>query len=525
MAHICRLDARIIERIIAAVCSPVVSSPARLGAYKRLVALAAVCRAWRPLAQAYLASVLIVEFQPAAGSGAVPPSVDAASPPGARLKLKGEGASRALSVWRSARPSPSSPKKSPVTAAPAAAQWQSNIEVLLGAAGSGASAARLRVQSFEVRPDFAGLVGAMTASGFARCNVRSVYTIEMVDLSETGGSGGGSSGGGGSKSSSSTGVNTGAPGPDGAKGDRWWTSDCVASAAAYLARAMPAVRILTSPSWMVSAATRLLATHLASQYFGQLEILSAALASPVVAPGRNTPLFGHMLTTLQIQAGVLEKSGSAVVPAGQLQTLKLFEADSFFSWAPFAGSAENPGELVFGQLTTLSIDFAKDDVVSIADFYSALGGTKFSVRTTMGKDRRRVVLPALRALSVRKVPYTYPDAWRMFAESPLRKLAVAGHYGHVRHIDRRLLHSLDVVDIHMQAAEQAGGRFTSFVKSLLAEPCAARSAWVRYTEPFPVSVPDVARWTQLEELNICGYLPALALPALVARLPCLRRLV
>ncbi|KAJ2705106.1 hypothetical protein H4R19_005159, partial [Coemansia spiralis] len=206
-------------------------------------------------------------------------------------------------------------------------------------------------------------------------------------------------------------------------------------------------------------------------------------------------------------------------------TLKLFEAEPFFSWAPFAGNADTPGELVFAQLTTLSIDFARDNAVSIADFYGALGGTKFSVRTTMGRDRRRVTLPALRALSVRKLPYTFPDAWRMFADSPLRNLAVAGPYGHVRHIDRRLLHALDVVDIHTQAAEQAGRRFTSFVKSLLAEPCTARSAWVRHTEPFPVSVPDTVGWARLEELNVCGYVPALMLPVLVERLPCLQRLI
>ncbi|KAJ2683355.1 hypothetical protein H4R19_007009, partial [Coemansia spiralis] len=323
MAQVCILETRIVEQIIEAACRPAVDPPVRLAAYKQLVPLAAVCRAWRPLVLAYLASVLIVEFQCAADPSQQPPqppprAATEPAAPGVKPKRKGEGAARALSVWRNARPSSSSLRKTPVPvpAVPAAApQWQSNIVVILGAASSGATVVRLRLQSFEARPDFAGLVGAMTADGFARCNVSSVHTIEIVDLSET-------------ATSNGTSI------PDPAKSDRWWAPECIEDAAAYLGQAMPAVRVLSSASWTVSAATRMLATHLASRFFGQLEVLSAALASPIVAvPGGSAPLFAQALTTLQIQAGILEQSGAALVPAAQLQTLKLFEAEPFFSWA------------------------------------------------------------------------------------------------------------------------------------------------------------------------------------------------
>ncbi|KAJ2179207.1 hypothetical protein GGH18_005636 [Coemansia sp. RSA 530] len=144
----------------------------------------------------------------------------------------------------------------------------------------------------------------------------------------------------------------------------------------------------------------------------------------------------------------------------------------------------------------------------------------------MGRDRRRVVFPKLHSLSVSKVPYTYAEAWRMFIGAPVRRLAVAGPYAHVRYVDTRLLRTLDSLDVHTVGAEKSShGRFTSFVKMLLGEDSNVTCAWLRHSEAFPLSVPETVRWSQLTELCLAAYVPALALLLLVGQLPSLHRLV
>ncbi|KAJ2779991.1 hypothetical protein H4R18_003691 [Coemansia javaensis] len=507
--HVHDLDAGIVARILDAACWPVSSAPVRLATYRRLVPLAGVCRAWRQPVAAHLAAVLIVEYQaPAGGTAAASPPAAAVAEPAAKA--------RARAKWKGGGGKKSPPAADPAAAAVAAAasaggRWRTNLDVLLCRAQPGAGVVRLRLQSFDAAPDYTQLVGALTADGLARCTLGGVHAIEIVD--------------GSAAAAAAAAVR---PGRTAAA-----EAECIAVAAAYLARAMPAVRTLGGPVWSVSAPSRALAGRLARRYFGQLQALRLAADDPGAAdPGAAAaadPAAGlapapAALAALHIQADVLGRLGAGAVPAAGLQSLRLVDAGPFFSWAPFAGDAARPQDVDFERLATLAIEFATDDVVSIADFYTALGGSKYCVHVTMGRDRRRVALPALHTLVVRRVPYTYAEAWRMFAASPLRRLAVAGRHGHVRHIDRRLLHALDVLDVHTLATDGSGPGFTAYAKSLLAEPCAARSAWLRHSEAFPVSVPDAPGWTQLEELSLSAYVPALALLALVARLPRLRLL-
>ncbi|KAI7823430.1 hypothetical protein BX661DRAFT_55808 [Kickxella alabastrina] len=148
-----------------------------------------------------------------------------------------------------------------------------------------------------------------------------------------------------------------------------------------------------------------------------------------------------------------------------------------------------------------------------------------NLRVTMGTDTRRILFPKLCTLSVRRVPYTYTDAWSMFLDSPLKSMYVAGKHAHVRYIDLRLLANLNTLDIHLYLTERAQGRFTAFVKTMLTAESMVQSAWLRHSGTFPVSVPDVLGWQNVRELNVTAYVPPITLLTLVSQMPRLSRLI
>ncbi|KAJ2404786.1 hypothetical protein J3F80_004639 [Coemansia sp. RSA 2526] len=350
--------------------------------------------------------------------------------------------------------------------------WQTNAELvhLLQQHANGVSVpvSRLRVQSFDTAPDFTGFVAAMDHARLER-----------------------------------------------------HTGNGALLAAECIAKHAPNVRSMVCAPWNVSAAFRQLASPLSLAYLKQLHTLIIPLAAPLLSDSQTA----SSLTTLHIHAHILAASGPGIVPAQQLQVLRVHDAPAFFSWEAFASTGDSD-QLEFASLTALGIDFASDNVVTTADFYSSINRTKSSVHVTMGRDRRRVVFPKLHSLSVSKVPYTYAEAWRMFIGAPVRRLAVAGPYAHVRYVDTRLLRTLDSLDVHTVGAEKSShGRFTSFVKMLLGEDSNVTCAWLRHSEAFPLSVPETVRWSQLTELCLAAYVPALALLLLVGQLPSLHRLV
>ncbi|KAJ2080545.1 hypothetical protein H4R24_003004 [Coemansia sp. RSA 988] len=511
MAQTCMLDEKVVARIVNIACYSITSSSARLHIHKQLIPLAAVNRTWRRLALTHITSALIVECQAV-------PGVELAPFDDAKSRRKGGNSSKSRSKWKGGSGGVSSKKNTP-TASPVLAattpavyvqnRWKTNARLLINSKRS-TTAVTLRIQCFDASPNYESFVASMEAAGLQHCDLSSVTAAEIVDLSEM-----------------RTAAHASVPDlPRRGQHEPDQRTEAIGAAAAFIAQGMPNVSILSSTTWSISAANRALAASLAIQYYGQLQVLSVALAHPIPSGRQNTQtMLGTNLTTLQIQARILEQSGRNIVPAAQLQTLKLFAADAFFSWEPFASSATQPDDLEFSSLTTLSIDFEKDDAITITDFYNSLSGSRYNVRVSMGRDRRRILLPQLHALSIRKLPYTYSDAWRMFTDSPIQKLAVAGRYAHARYIDPRLLHGLALLDIHTHASEGLGGKYTSFVRTLLAEPSSVTSAWLRHAEAFPLSVPESVKWTQLVELNISAYMPSLLLLALVRQLPSLCRLI
>ncbi|KAJ2369039.1 hypothetical protein H4S01_001244 [Coemansia sp. RSA 2610] len=492
MAGFSDLEPRIVARIINTICFVVTGASARLRTHRELVRLASVSRAWHDVVQPHMQSIVIIECQ-------IHDEIDKAQPivetPPSRQRQRRAG-------WK---PTNGSVKRKPTAQTQA---WKSNIGLLRllqrSQMGVQTHANRLRLQSFDCEPDFAALGDALDSAGFVKCGLDRISTLEIMDLPELR-----------------------APAPvladppaDGLGAGR---------AARYLVSHVPGVRTLTSAVWDIGAPCQRLAAHLACMYLSQLQALAVQVSMPIA---EHNGALARNLTTLHIAAGVLARSGHGIIPAGQLQVLKLYDADAFFSWAPFACDSDT---LTFSSLTALAISFASDDVRTTADFYASRKGREYSVHVTMGRDRRRIAFPRLQALSVRRLPYTYSDAWRMFAEAPLRRLAVSGPYAHVRYVDQALLAGLDVVDIHTvtgnaaagndQPQKKFGGRFTGFVRQLLAHESAVASAWLRHAEPFPLSVPQCVRWPRLAELCVGAYMPALALLALCAQLPALRRVV
>ncbi|KAJ1816342.1 hypothetical protein LPJ60_005361, partial [Coemansia sp. RSA 2675] len=259
-----------------------------------------------------------------------------------------------------------------------------------------------------------------------------------------------------------------------------------------------------------------LAAHLASAYFNQLCVCKA----PLIAAITRKPDMCANLTVLSIQTSILQSSGSHLIPVGQLCELKLLQAEAFFSWEAFG----SPGTLEFSRLVSLTIDFEKDHVANDSHRYDAQKGGK-NPRVTMGVDRRRILFPRLTNLCIRKLPYTYAGAWAMFLDAPIKNLALAGKFAHIRYLDTRVLRGLDIFDMHVYLSEKSFGKFSTFVKTVLAVPSTVRSAWIRHSEVFPISVPDLCAWTQLRELNVTAYIPTFTLLALVSRLPELQRLI
>ncbi|KAJ2245573.1 hypothetical protein GGH97_002795 [Coemansia sp. RSA 475] len=481
MVSIADLDNRIVGRIVNIACYGATGSSARLSTQAQLVGMASVSRTWHELVRPHLQSILIIECQPT-------PDAPQASNKNAKRRA----------AWKSpVINGNSSSKKSSGTCI-----WQTNAELvhLLQQHANGVSVpvSRLRVQSFDTAPDFTGFVAAMDHARLERCRLDTVTSLVVMEFI-------------GASTAASTAVST----------LDSHTGNGALLAAECIAKHAPNVRSMVCAPWNVSAAFRQLASPLSLAYLKQLHTLTIPLAAPLLSDSQTA----SSLTTLHIHAHILAASGPGIVPAQQLQVLRVHDAPAFFSWEAFASTGDSD-QLEFASLTALGIDFASDNVVTTADFYSSINRTKSSVHVTMGRDRRRVVFPKLHSLSVSKVPYTYAEAWRMFIGAPVRRLAVAGPYAHVRYVDTRLLRTLDLLDVHTVGAEKSShGRFTSFVKMLLGEDSNVTCAWLRHSEAFPLSVPETVRWSQLTELCLAAYVPALALLLLVGQLPSLHRLV
>ncbi|KAJ2903230.1 hypothetical protein GGI21_004458, partial [Coemansia aciculifera] len=166
-----------------------------------------------------------------------------------------------------------------------------------------------------------------------------------------------------------------------------------------------------------------------------------------------------------------------------------------------------------------------DHVANDSHRYDAQKGGKSQRRVTMGIDKRRILFPRLANLCIRKLPYTYPEAWAMFLDSPIENLALAGKFAHIRYLDTRVLRNLRVFDMHVYLSEKSFAKFTTFVKTVMSVTSTVSSCWIRHSEVFPISVPETCGWLQLQELNVTAYLPTFTLLALVSQLSLLRRLI
>ncbi|KAJ1901949.1 hypothetical protein LPJ66_000405 [Kickxella alabastrina] len=344
------------------------------------------------------------------------------------------------------------------------------------------AATRLRIQTFVNQPDYTDFVAAIEGAGFATQVLEEVTSIEFVDFS------------------SLPVLSSGRDSSDAASADAASLSPTqerlFANVAAYILRHLPGIREISSSTWDISMDNRCLATYLVKAYSRQLRVWNVGLMdSGIVASGivAGWPVFSNQLTVLQVETRHLQLLGAASMPAAQLQTLKF-------------------------------IDFAKDNVANDMHRHDAMRSGK-NLRVTMGTDTRQILFPKLRTLSVRRVPYTYTDAWSMFLDSPLKSMYVAGKHAHVRYIDLRLLANLNTLDIHLYLTERAQGRFTAFIKTMLTAESMVKSAWLRHSGTFPVSVPDVLGWQNVRELNVTAYVPPITLLTLVSQMPQLSRLI
>ncbi|KAJ1722151.1 hypothetical protein LPJ53_003387 [Coemansia erecta] len=511
------LDDAILDRIFAIAQSTAASHSPRLRTYKHLLALAAVSRRWRRLMHTYLHSTVIMEYRPkrvAAGLIAAAAAAGSATNGHSADKRKrsigsGMWSSRAYIRKPKANGSATSPQQQQQhrDTARRAAEWASNISVLALQATQPMLATKLRIQAFVDSADYALLIDAMRSDGFEQHKWTNVSTIEFVDFAAV-------------------------PTPSAQQQQQQQLQQVLQTASALepsyagvtrlLAEHMPGVEDISSSTWDISAASRCLATHLVRQYGAALRVWNVQTMASGISAGQ--PKIGSSLTALHIQAAQLQLLGKASVPAAQLQNLTLSHAPPFFSWQPFASSSNEPKKLEFTSLTALTIDYEKDNVANDTHRDDATRSSK-SPHVTMGVDPRHIAFPRLAALTVRRVPYTYTSAWSMFLGAPLKKLQVAGKHAHVRYLDVRLLKNIDCVDLHLYLSTHAQGKFTSLVKTLLAAESDMRSAWLRHSEVFPLSVPQTAGWTNLRELNITAYIPPSALLNLVSQLPKLHVLV
>ncbi|KAJ2836696.1 hypothetical protein FBU31_001308, partial [Coemansia sp. 'formosensis'] len=495
-----RLEDRVLDRIIAlAFYQSDVTR--KLADFKRLLPLAAVNHAWRQLATPHIYATLIVECQPS-------------------VSRKPDPKPRSKGVWaRSEKTNggglPLTRTTSSTTVVTTTAQWQTNLGLILGGPKHSAIT-RLCIQAFDIVPDYAALLDTFNGSfghhqwsDIATIEIRDCSTIRRAPLPDP------ASSMASSRSSSSSSLSpmgatlrTHKPGHAHATG--------VTKLAALISKHAPNVTALVSEPWECTPGSRSLAGHLALTYFHQLRICNAPLGGPIVGPKHEA-----CLASLCIQTSMLQASGAHGISVLQLHTLKLLQAEAFFSWEAFGTATATT--LEFCNLTTLTIDFEKDHVANDSHKYDAQKGK--NPRVSMGVDKRRVLFPKLTNLCVRKLPYTYPEAWAMFLDSPIKNLALAGKFAHIRYLDTRVLRNLDIFDIHVYLSDKSFGKFTTFVKTVLSVDSSVKSAWIRHSEVFPISVPDACLWAGLQELNITAYIPTFTLLALVSQLPALYRLI
>ncbi|KAJ1662137.1 hypothetical protein IW140_006129 [Coemansia sp. RSA 1813] len=521
MVYVNDLDDRILERILHLACHAVHVPTTRLHAYKRLLPLAAVCQSWRRHACRHLYSTLIAEFQMV-----LPLPIRSVEEEPKKKRPSVQYAPRKKSLWSGMTMFSSNANKAqndkaasevPLTSS-APSRWKTNMALIQGARKNGGTT-KLRIQMFGgLYPDYVEFASAIDFGGASHMWDQ-LECIEFADYSD----------------------------PQGATAWRYLQQPSAATSrqerqalnklVAHMGVHLPNVNAIvssSSTSWDIcSASTKLLATLLLVHYMPQV---SAWNVPVIIDKGllQQSNTLAESLTVLQVETQVLLQLGSARIRAERLKHLHLCQAEPFFSWAAFTNGADDTGCVVFEQLHTLIIDFEKDNVANDTHRFDALRGTngsgsKNSSRVTMGTNRYPLLLPSLHILTVRKVPYTYTEAWSMFLDSPIKQLSVAGKYGHLRYISSALLMQLDFLDFHLYGISGIGshGRFTSFIKQILAYPSGAQSAWLRHAdEVFPMSVPSESLgWTQLRELNVVGYLPPFGLLTLVGQLPCLFRLV
>ncbi|KAJ2784707.1 hypothetical protein GGI15_002182 [Coemansia interrupta] len=479
------LDDAILARIFAIAQSTAASHSPRLRTYKHLLAIAAVCRKWRRLMHTHLHSTLIMEYRPKRVATPFIAATDTPIVSGRSADKQkrsiggGVWASRAYIRKSKANGSAAFQQQQQIgNANRRPAEWASNISVLALQATQPMLATKLRIQAFVDSADYSMLIDTLRNDGFEQHKWTNVSTIEFVDFAAV-------------------------PTPSTQLQQQHLQQVLQAASALELSYAgvtrliaehMPGVEDISSSTWDMSASSRCLATHLVRQYGTALRVWNAQIISGGISA--NQPRIGSNLTVLHIQTAQLELLGKASILAEQLQTLTLSHAPPFFSWQPFASSIAEPSKLDFALLTALTIDYEKDNVASDTHRDDATRSSK-SPYVTMGIDPRRISFPRLAALTIRRVPYTYISAWSMFLDAPLKKLHVAGKHAHVRYIDVRLLKTIDCVDFHLYLSTHAQGKFTSLVKTLLAAHSNMRSAWLRHSEVFPLSVPQTAGWTNL----------------------------
>ncbi|KAJ2183870.1 hypothetical protein EV181_004671, partial [Coemansia sp. RSA 532] len=337
MVSIADLDNRIVGRIVNIACYGATGSSARLSTQAQLVGMASVSRTWHELVRPHLQSILIIECQPT-------PDAPQASNKNAKRRA----------AWKSpVINGNSSSKKSSGTCI-----WQTNAELvhLLQQHANGVSVpvSRLRVQSFDTAPDFTGFVAAMDHARLERCRLDTVTSLVVMEFI-------------GASTAVSTAASTAVSTLDS------HTGNGALLAAECIAKHAPNVRSMVCAPWNVSAAFRQLASPLSLAYLKQLHTLIIPLAAPLLSDSQTA----SSLTTLHIHAHILAASGPGIVPAQQLQVLRVHDAPAFFSWEAFASTGDSD-QLEFASLTALGIDFASDNVVTTADFYSSINRTKSS---------------------------------------------------------------------------------------------------------------------------------------------------
>ncbi|KAJ2706663.1 hypothetical protein FB645_001413 [Coemansia sp. IMI 203386] len=511
--HINDLNEPVLQRILNTAHYTATSQSPRLHMLRQLLLLSSVCRLWRRLVSVHLQSTVIMEYRPKRNNGTTQVSIQdrrktAVSNssgvwPTRTWSIKGNGAKNGST---DAKLKPRYQSKSL-----AVSEWATNLAVMPGQAAA-KQATVLRIQAFVNAPDYADFVGTMEAAGFDKQSWDKIATIEFVDFATIHAMQG-------TAAAATALTSAGSPSSPRLPSIH---EPSFENAASFLTKHVPNVREIASTTWDISAVNKCLATHLIKQYSQQLHIWAIQTLPTLISASH--PKVTSNLTVLQIQTSQLQMLGPNSVPSAQLQVLKLHDADPFFAWTPFAASSDDSKTLKFSSLYSLTIDYEKDNVAHDTSRDDALRGGN-NPQVTMGIDVRNIQFPSLTALAIRKVPYTYTSAWAMFLQSPLRNLYIAGKHAHVRYIDPKLLLNLESVDIHLYLTTHAQGKFTTMVKTLLTSQSTMRSAWIRHSEVFPISIPDSVGWSELKELNLTAYVPPSALLNLASQLPQLTTLI